>query len=575
MVDQFRRLGLAAKIGIIFVSLAVLAGSLYGGRLLLLQPSQTPALPSGALKGGPPQSVSITRADWTPAWLAPPAVSTFTGEVVARAGHGMFVLHAQLRVTDGAGNLLRSWAEIKKVKTETGQETVLFTWSWDGTDGLGQPVGDGPYSWSFTVQFRGQTDTRSGVVGIDRLPPAVSIQEPEQGQVMGASVDVLATWTDALSGIDPSTGMVTLDGAQVSGLQIDASGARGTLEDVAGGPHTLVVYVADHAGNTASASGEFVTDRTAPAVTIREPRGQVNGPSVAVDVVWTDEGGAGIDSSSGLVLLDGSSTSGLTIDQAGARGTLEGVADGPHVLSASVSDQVGNEASASSDFEVATGQPGVQNTSILGTVADSTGQSLADVSVSSPGATHSVSSDHDGRFLIEMASGGTHWLTLYKDDYVLVQRPAQVAEGQHYNVGEVRLTAKDSRVTTIGPEGGTAANSTGDIEVVVPPGALAAPVDMRLTHIPSSKELPGPLNASDNVQSPINYTHCVVLDPPDTTFAIPATLRFANQWGFPAGFRLPSAFWDQDANKWVPDGADAFVSADGSVFTKEITAFHT
>ncbi|MEW5918989.1 MAG: carboxypeptidase-like regulatory domain-containing protein, partial [Gemmatimonadota bacterium] len=396
MVDQFRRLGLAAKIGIIFVSLAVLAGSLYGGRLLLLQPSQTP--PS-ALKGGPPQSVTILSAHWTPAWVSPPAVTTFTAEVVARAPHGTFVVHGFLRLTDGAGNLVRSWAEIKKVKTDTGEERILFSWTFDGNDGLGQPVPDGAYSTAFEVQFRGQRATWSGVVWLDRLPPTVAIDRPEEGQLTGASVDVRATWADPLSGIDPSTGSVTLDGAPVSGLQIDASGARGTIEDIAGGQHTLVVSVADYAGNTASASREFVTDRTPPAITIQQPRGQINGPSVAIEVVWSDEGGAGIDSSSGEILLDGSAVSGLAIDEQGARGTLE-VSPGAHTLSASVSDEVGNEATATSDFEVSGGQPGVQKTSIVGTVADSAGATLSDVEVSSPGASQTVTTDAEGRFVI-------------------------------------------------------------------------------------------------------------------------------------------------------------------------------
>ncbi|MEW6364570.1 MAG: RHS repeat-associated core domain-containing protein [Acidobacteriota bacterium] len=550
------------------VTLAALAGSLYGGRLFLLQPSQTP--PS-ALKGGPPQSVQIMSAAWVPLWFS--ESTTFTAEVVARAPHGMFVVHGTLRITDGAGNLVRSWAEIKKVKTDTGEETLVFSWTFDGRDGLGQPVPDGAYGAAFEVQFRGQRATWSGVVGLDRLPPTVAIDQPEEGQLTGASVEVRATWADPLSGIDPTTGSVTLDGAPVNGLQIDASGTRGTIEDIAGGQHTLVVSVADYAGNAVSASREFVTDRTPPAITIQQPRGQINGPSVPVEVVWSDDGGAGIDSSSGEISLDGSPTSGLTIDEQGARGTLD-VSPGAHSLSASVSDEVGNEASAMSDFEVTSGQPGVQNTSIVGTVADSTGASLSGVEVSSPGASQSVTTDADGRFLIEMTSGGgTHWLTFEKEGYIPVQRPATVPEGQHFHLGQVHMVAEDSNVTTIGPGGGTATDSSGDVELVVPPGALSEPVDIRLTHIPTSKELPGPLNASENVQFPISYTFCVYLEPYGTAFSQATTLRYPNRWGFAAGHRVPTAFWDESASKWIPDGGQMIVSQNGATIEKQISAF--
>ncbi|MEW6367312.1 MAG: RHS repeat-associated core domain-containing protein [Acidobacteriota bacterium] len=484
----------------------------------------------------------------------------------------MYVVHGELRLTQG-GQLIRSWLEIRKARPDpNGELRLQFQWAWDGTDALGRPVGDGAKNWTFRAKFRGATDTESGVVGVDRLPPTISIEQPEEGQITGASVAVSVTWSDALSGIDVSTASATLDGSPVSGLTIDGSGAHGTLEGVAGGPHTLGASVADFAGHKVTATRDFVTDRTAPVLTINQPGGQISGSTVPVDITWQDSP-AGIDATTGVVELDGSPTSGLTIDEAGARGTLEGVTGGPHSLSASVRDQVGNEASASSGFEVTTGQPGVQKTSIVGTVADSTGAQLAGVEVWSPAASQAVTTDAAGRFLIEMTSAGTHWLTFEKEGWIPVQRPAPVPEGQHFNIGEVRVVAADPQITTIGPAGGTATDSSGDVELIVPPGALPEAVEIRLTHIPTSKELPGPLNASDNVQFPISYTFCVYLEPYGTAFSQAVTLRYPNRWGFAAGHRIPTALWDQSANKWIPDGGHMIVSQDGATIQSQLTSF--
>ncbi|MBI2841110.1 MAG: carboxypeptidase regulatory-like domain-containing protein, partial [Acidobacteria bacterium] len=217
-------------------------------------------------------------------------------------------------------------------------------------------------------------------------------------------------------------------------------------------------------------------------------------------------------------------------------------------------------------------QPGGQSTSIIGTVLDSSGQPLADVTVNSTGASRSATTAADGSFLIEMSSGGTHWLTFEIGGHIPVRRSADVPEGQHQNMGVIHMATADPLVTTITPDGGTAVDSTGDVELQFPAGALSTATDFRLTVIPSSREIPGPLNSGENIQYPIAYTNCVIFDPGDVALAQPVTMRIRNRWGFPAGYKLPTAFYDTSANKWVPDGLFLTVSADGTMLEKQLTS---
>lgn len=171
-----------------------------------------------------------------------------------------------------------------------------------------------------------------------------------------------------------------------------------------------------------------------------------------------------------------------------------------------------NQASATSTFEVAEEPTTTQKTTILGLVKDSSGRALEGVLVESSGASRSATTAADGTFILEMSTGATHWLTFEKSGYLQIQRVAEVREGHHFNMGALSMVEQDLQLTTVGPEGGTARDSSGDVELVIPAGALAASVEIRLTHIPSAKELPGPLNASA-VQSAIDYALCVAIEP--------------------------------------------------------------
>jgi hypothetical protein len=142
-------------------------------------------------------------------------------------------------------------------------------------------------------------------------------------------------------------------------------GTNGAGQPVADGSYgyTFTVSVGNkkHPRGTDSRSGTVGVDKTAPAITIDQPAGEITGSSAPVSITWSDAG-SGIDASTGSVTFDGTAVSGLTMNASGASGTIDGVAEGTHVIEASVRDLAGNSGSASGDFTVVSPPSDVQKT---------------------------------------------------------------------------------------------------------------------------------------------------------------------------------------------------------------------
>ncbi len=102
--------------------------------------------------------------------------------------------------------------------------------------------------------------TRSFV--LDRVGPAIVVSSPPAGGILSSStVSLVATISDAVSGVDTATLVVKLNGVDVSG-QVSVSGTITSISATANlsgaaGSNTLEILVADLAGNTTSASSQF------------------------------------------------------------------------------------------------------------------------------------------------------------------------------------------------------------------------------------------------------------------------------------------------------------------------------
>ena len=145
--------------------------------------------------------------------------------------------------------------------------------------------------------------------------------------------------------------------------------APGTSIHQPGGYYSLTVEARNATGQTASLSGEqykalrlVVRETAAPVLTLLSPpAGYVTTASPAIVFRASDEaGGSGIDTASGQAAIDGVSVP-CTVAVSGTAYSLtiqaRSLAEGPHTVTAAISDRDGNRTGASAAYTVDTVPP--------------------------------------------------------------------------------------------------------------------------------------------------------------------------------------------------------------------------
>jgi hypothetical protein len=208
------------------------------------------------------------------------------------------------------------------------------------------------------VDRAGNQASFSVTLNIDETPPTAAFTSPGAGTVTNATPALTGTFADALSGIDPATLAVLLDGVNVTAAaHLTAGGFTVTpATPLAGGAHQASFTVADRAGNTAQATVQFSTgsDNVPPAIAITAPNQTTlyNDPAPVLAVAYSDTG-SGVDPATFRVTLDGAAgAASCTAAAATATCTLPVLAAGVHEVTASVSDRAGNQASAKLVFNL-------------------------------------------------------------------------------------------------------------------------------------------------------------------------------------------------------------------------------
>jgi len=202
--------------------------------------------------------------------------------------------------------------------------------------------------------------------------------------------------------------------------------------------------------------------------------------------------------------------------------------DGENTLTVSVADKAGNRAEQKVTFTFVKIDEKNQ-TIIYGRVFDvSADQPLAGAMIKSSGKT--TESDGDGYFHLLFGQQGLYELSISKPGYTEVNRKIFLELGHEGIVDDAYLTPLDAKITAIGPDGGTATNSDDSVELIVPAGALSASQNIGITRLPSSKALPGDLNAGDNIDYPISFLFCADLQPDGLTFNQPVYGQRCGRW---------------------------------------------
>ncbi|MHB8859656.1 MAG: NosD domain-containing protein, partial [Thermoleophilia bacterium] len=113
----------------------------------------------------------------------------------------------------------------------------------------------------------GNVGSGAGSFSIDAVNPTVSSLAPVGTQNINA-LTLSANYSDASAGINASSAVVTLDGTVVTGCSAGPAAVSCSVTGLTNASHTMVVSVADNAGNTGTASNTFVVDTTvSPTVT--------------------------------------------------------------------------------------------------------------------------------------------------------------------------------------------------------------------------------------------------------------------------------------------------------------------
>lgn len=196
------------------------------------------------------------------------------------------------------------------------------------------------------------------VFSVDFASPQLHILQPASSSYLAAKAVAVVVQLSDMSGIDPSTLRMLVNGEdKSSALSLTSTGATATIGPLPEGANTVSVSVTDLAGNPVSDSVTFNVDTTAPAISIIQPvSGSRHGSgSLPISVQFSDAQALKLETLN--VSLDGVPVP-VVVNGNIATGQLEAPADGTHTITATISDKAGNAGVATpSSFEIDTAAP--------------------------------------------------------------------------------------------------------------------------------------------------------------------------------------------------------------------------
>ena len=212
----------------------------------------------------------------------------------------------------------------------------------------------------FTTAHNGQGLTSAPaeftIIHDDVAPLIANLQPPNGSFLNNAQPQIRADFSDNLSGVDVSRVEILLDGFPITSFT-----AAGFLFNpplpLSEGQHTVLVTIADRAGNSASASSTFTIDTIQPQIANLTPaHGAV--VTTARPLISADfsDSNSGINPDSVRITLDGvDHTQQAAITASGFTLDPPDLLQGDHTLFVSVSDRARNSAEAISTFTISLG----------------------------------------------------------------------------------------------------------------------------------------------------------------------------------------------------------------------------
>lgn len=206
----------------------------------------------------------------------------------------------------------------------------------------------------------GNQATDTSKFTVDLGAPQIQIVQPVLGSYLNTTTPTISLQYSASAGVNLSSLKVLVNGTDLSSLFTKTNtGATTTLSAANAlpqGANQIVASIQDLAGNQASASTSFNIDTTPPTISFSHPvlNSYFGSSTVAVAVQYADD--QAIDPTQLKVTVDGMALA-MTASSASATGTASGLANGAHLLVATIKDLAGNAASAQVTFYVDTTIP--------------------------------------------------------------------------------------------------------------------------------------------------------------------------------------------------------------------------
>lgn len=233
----------------------------------------------------------------------------------------------------------------------------------------------------------------------DDAPPVVTADGPA-GILASTTTTITGSYSDSISGINPASASVTLDGSPVGGCTAGATSVSCPASGLAQGTHSYTISVSDQMGNSSSDASSFTIDSIAPAIAAPAPSGALATNSTTITVDYSDPApGSGIATTSVSVTLDSNLLGSCTATATGVSCPVSGLAQGTHNYSVSVSDLAGNSSAAPGSFDIDSLAPTITATAPTGAIDTNNTVITAEYSDPAPGSginTASVSVTLDG-----------------------------------------------------------------------------------------------------------------------------------------------------------------------------------
>jgi hypothetical protein len=200
----------------------------------------------------------------------------------------------------------------------------------------------------------GNVATRSWSFSVEGTPPTIASVEPE-GEISEATPTVSASYSDAGTGIDVNSVVLSLNGQILPATVTASSVSYRVLTPLElGVTYQVAVQVADKAGNVASDSSSFSLETDPPEIASEEPTGTVSEDDAASGIMISAElsdDGSGVDPDSVVMWLDGKPVDADATAES-VQYMAKGLAYGDHTVRVVAADMLGNTADEDWKFSI-------------------------------------------------------------------------------------------------------------------------------------------------------------------------------------------------------------------------------